>query len=33
MFDMLEYDGRIEARAIQTVGQKGYDGFLMGVVK
>ncbi len=33
MFDMLEHDGRIESTAIQTVGQKGYDGFLMGVVK
>lgn len=33
MFDMLEQDDRIEATAIQTVGQKGYDGFLMGVVK
>ncbi|WP_373446159.1 O-methyltransferase [Salinicoccus bachuensis] len=33
MFDMLERDDRIETTAIQTVGQKGYDGFLMGVVK
>jgi|SRR5699024_2799378 len=33
MFDMLEADGRIEATAIQTVGKKGYDGFLMAVVK
>ncbi|TVT29000.1 O-methyltransferase [Salinicoccus cyprini] len=33
MFDQLSKDDRIETTAIQTVGQKGYDGFLMGVVK
>ncbi|MFC3419900.1 O-methyltransferase [Salinicoccus hispanicus] len=33
MFDQLAEDDRIETTAVQTVGQKGYDGFLMGVVK
>lgn len=33
MFDQLAEDGRIEATVVQTVGQKGYDGFLMGIVK
>lgn len=31
--DLLEGDPRIESTAIQTVGIKGYDGFVMGVVK
>nr|WP_205002633.1 O-methyltransferase [Scopulibacillus daqui] len=31
--DMLENEPLIESTAIQTVGQKGYDGFAIGVVK
>src|SRR5690625_660282 len=31
--DLLSGDDRIEATAIQTVGDKGYDGFLMAMVK
>ena len=32
MFDQLSAEGRIRATAIQTLGTKGYDGFLLGVV-
>jgi predicted O-methyltransferase YrrM len=32
LFDMLAREKRISATAIQTVGVKGYDGFLMAVV-
>lgn len=32
MFDMLANEPRVSATAIQTVGAKGYDGFLMAVV-
>lgn len=32
MFDMLANERRVSATAIQTVGMKGYDGFLMAVV-
>ena len=32
MFDQLSANGRIATTAIQTVGSKGYDGFLLGVV-
>jgi predicted O-methyltransferase YrrM len=31
-YDLLAEEKRITATAIQTVGQKGYDGFVMGVV-
>lgn len=33
LFDALARDERISATAIQTVGDKGYDGFLMAVVR
>src|SRR6476469_4323133 len=33
MFDALEADQRVEATAIQTVGSKGYDGFVYAVVR
>lgn len=32
-FDLLKQEPRIEATAIQTVGEKGYDGFVYGIVK
>jgi predicted O-methyltransferase YrrM len=32
MFARLSADGRLRATAIQTLGAKGYDGFLLGVV-
>ncbi|MGE6632166.1 O-methyltransferase [Bacillus sp. NPDC077027] len=32
-FDLFKHESRIEATAIQTVGEKGYDGFVMGIVK
>ncbi|ATP93007.1 O-methyltransferase [Bacillus altitudinis] len=32
-FDLLKQESRIEATAIQTVGEKGYDGFVYGIVK
>nr|WP_278430259.1 O-methyltransferase [Brevibacillus laterosporus] len=31
--DLLPSEPRIESTAIQTVGSKGYDGFVLGVVK
>ncbi|MDQ0271366.1 O-methyltransferase [Cytobacillus purgationiresistens] len=31
--ELLAEDSRIESTAIQTVGEKGYDGFVLGVVK
>lgn len=31
-YDLLAEEKRITATAIQTVGQKGYDGFVLGVV-
>ncbi|MBG9798214.1 O-methyltransferase [Brevibacillus laterosporus] len=31
--DLLSSEPRIESTAIQTVGSKGYDGFVLGVVK
>jgi predicted O-methyltransferase YrrM len=33
MFDLLEGDDRVAATAIQTVGSKGYDGFVYAVVR
>ncbi|WP_088072238.1 O-methyltransferase [Gottfriedia luciferensis] len=33
MMDILSNDPRIESTAIQTVGLKGYDGFVLSVVK
>jgi predicted O-methyltransferase YrrM len=32
LFDMVRSERRVSATAIQTVGMKGYDGFLMAVV-
>jgi predicted O-methyltransferase YrrM len=32
LFDMIANEKRVSATAIQTVGAKGYDGFLMAVV-
>jgi predicted O-methyltransferase YrrM len=32
-FDLLKQSGRIDATALQTVGLKGYDGFIIGIVK
>ncbi|PRO39741.1 O-methyltransferase [Bacillus sp. LLTC93] len=32
-FDLLKQEPRIEATAIQTVGEKGYDGFVYGIAK
>jgi predicted O-methyltransferase YrrM len=32
LFDALAAEGRVNATAIQTVGSKGYDGFVIGVV-
>ncbi|PAD92423.1 methyltransferase [Shouchella clausii] len=31
--ELLEQEERIEATAIQTVGEKGYDGFILGIVR
>jgi predicted O-methyltransferase YrrM len=33
MMDAIQTDSRVSATAVQTVGVKGYDGFLMAVVK
>ncbi|GAA1880233.1 O-methyltransferase [Pseudonocardia ailaonensis] len=33
MFAALEKEDRLDATALQTVGHKGYDGFLIGVVR
>lgn len=33
MMDAIHADKRVTATAVQTVGSKGYDGFLMAVVK
>jgi hypothetical protein len=33
MLDALEADDRVDATAIQTVGSKGYDGFLYALVR
>jgi predicted O-methyltransferase YrrM len=33
MFDLIEGNARLEATAIQTVGAKGYDGFVYAVVR
>jgi predicted O-methyltransferase YrrM len=30
---MISEDERLEATAIQTVGEKGWDGFIMAIVK
>jgi predicted O-methyltransferase YrrM len=32
-FELLRADGRVDSTALQTVGFKGYDGFVLGVVK
>lgn len=32
MFDVIKVDTRVSTTAVQTVGVKGYDGFLMAVV-
>lgn len=31
--DLLSEDTRIDSTAVQTVGSKGYDGFILGIVK
>ncbi len=31
--DMLSNENRIDSTVVQTVGSKGYDGFVMGIVK
>jgi predicted O-methyltransferase YrrM len=31
--DLLSKDDRIDSTAVQTVGSKGYDGFVLGIVK
>ncbi len=31
-YDLLAEEPRISATAIQTVGSKGYDGFVLGIV-
>ncbi|MGG4490939.1 O-methyltransferase [Metabacillus idriensis] len=33
LMELLSKEPRIEAAAIQTVGSKGYDGFVLGIVK
>ncbi|MCA1022297.1 O-methyltransferase [Halobacillus litoralis] len=33
MFDLLHHHPRLESTAFQTVGNKGYDGFLLAVVQ
>lgn len=33
MMDAIHADARVSATAVQTVGMKGYDGFLMAVVR
>jgi predicted O-methyltransferase YrrM len=33
LFAMMATEPRIDATALQTVGSKGYDGFVMGIVK
>ncbi|XZF77413.1 O-methyltransferase [Bacillus sp. AL-1R] len=33
LMDLLSTDSRIDTTALQTVGLKGYDGFVIGVVK
>ncbi|OEH92779.1 O-methyltransferase [Bacillus solimangrovi] len=33
LIDLLSEEPRIDATAIQTVGSKGYDGFVIGIVK
>ncbi|RYE10418.1 MAG: O-methyltransferase [Hyphomicrobiales bacterium] len=32
-FELLKADGRLDSTALQTVGLKGWDGFVLGVVK
>ena len=33
MFDLLDGDERVDATAVQTVGSKGYDGFVFALVR
>lgn len=33
MFDLLQREGLLDATALQTVGVKGWDGFLIGLVR
>lgn len=33
LFTLLHHDPRVDATAIQTVGHKGYDGFLLALVR
>ena len=32
-FELLRRDGRIDTTALQTVGAKGWDGFILGLVR
>jgi len=32
LFDLMASNPRLEATALQTVGSKGYDGFVMAIV-
>jgi hypothetical protein len=32
-FDRFQSEPRLDSTALQTVGLKGWDGFIMGVVK
>jgi predicted O-methyltransferase YrrM len=33
LFDLMAANPRLEATALQTVGSKGYDGFVVAVVR
>jgi predicted O-methyltransferase YrrM len=33
LFDYLETETRLDATAVQTVGAKGWDGFVLSLVK
>ncbi len=33
LFDLMAMNSRLEATALQTVGSKGYDGFVMAIVR
>jgi hypothetical protein len=33
LFDLIAADRRLEATALQTVGSKGYDGFVVARVR
>ena len=33
MFELLANERRLDATAVQTVGSKGYDGFVLAIVR